>query len=172
MPMRARAPSTATHSCSSLYRSSSGKSISPGRFRYGVPASGHASAASPSHRVDSATASRPPATPPLHLHHIGSIPLRRPGLRPRLPCISMGEKLLEDLADALHVLLREAAGVDVAAGLRPHVREGLVGVGQHERPPLAVDDLHAVYELELPGPRALDDLAHHRALAFPRRDDR
>src|SRR3954466_11149233 len=169
MPMRARAPSTATHSCSSLYRSSSGKSISPGRFRYGVPASDHASAASPSLRVDSATASRPPATPPLHLHHSGSIPLRRPGLRPRLRCIPMGEKLPEDLADALHVLLGEATGVDVAAGLGPHVRQSLVRVGQHERPPRAVDHLHAVDELELAGPRPLDDLAHDRALALPRR---
>ena len=80
-----------------------------GRFRYGVPASGHASTASPSHwsiplrrpglrprlrcisitLVDSAPASRPPATPPLHLHHNWSIPLRRPGLRPRLRCISI-----------------------------------------------------------------------------------
>ena len=43
-------------------------SITTGRFRGGVPASGHASAASPSPRVDSAAASRPPATPPLRLH--------------------------------------------------------------------------------------------------------
>ena len=39
-------------------------------------------------RVDSAPPSRPPGTAPLHLRHLGSIPLRRPALRARLRFIS------------------------------------------------------------------------------------
>src|SRR5829696_3251485 len=50
-------------------------SITQGPFRYGVPASGRASAACPSRRVHSATASRPPAAPPLHVHQ--SVPSLR-----------------------------------------------------------------------------------------------
>src|SRR3954466_4124775 len=61
-------------------------SVMPHRFRWRVPASGNPSAASPSCRVDSAAASRPPATPPLHLRHRArttSEVLREPELAPR-----------------------------------------------------------------------------------------
>ena len=61
---------------------------------------------------------------------------------------------------------------DVGGALGPHVGERLLGVGQHQRPAPVVDHLHAVDELELLGADPLDRLAHHRALALPRRDDR
>src|SRR4051794_32635060 len=66
----------ASRSCAARRSSWSASSVMPGRFRCGVAASGHACAASPSHRVDSASASRPPATPALHLRHVRTLRVR------------------------------------------------------------------------------------------------
>ena len=43
------------------------------------------------------------------------------------------------------------------------------GIGQHQRPAVVVEDLHAVDEDDVAARRALDHLPHHRALALPRR---
>src|SRR5262245_42170994 len=126
MPMRACAPSTATHSCSSLYFSCSGNSMGQ-------------------------DANRPHPAPRISEFTVTCV---------REPRDAREGGSAEDLADALDVLLRVAAGVRVAAGLGPHVGECLVGIGQHEGPPLVLDHLHAVDHLRLPRAGALDDLAH------------
>src|SRR5437764_5703203 len=77
----------------------------------------------------------------------------------------------QHLADAAGVLLGECAGLGVAAGLGPDVGDGLLRVGQHEHPPVLVQDLDAVDHHHLPVLDALDEGAHHQALLLPRCDD-
>ena len=53
--------------------------------------------------------------------------------------------------------------------LRPHVRDRLRGVWQHEHPaPVWLDDPHPVCRVHRAVARGLDDGAHHRALCRPR----
>src|SRR5207302_6909926 len=58
-------------------------------------------------------------------------------------------RLTQDLADAAGVLLGQTEGVGIARPLGPDVGDGLVRVGEHERPPGVVDDLHPVDQHQL-----------------------
>src|SRR6476619_4330426 len=54
-----------------------------------------------------------------------------------------------DLADATGVLLGQPAGVGVGLALGPDMGDGLLGVGQRERPAAVVMDLDPVDEVDL-----------------------
>src|SRR5690349_16945754 len=69
--------------------------------------------------------------------------------------------LPQHLTDAAGVLLGEGAGLAVGRALGPHVGERLLGVRQHQRPAVVVNELHAVDQHDLAvGGGPLDERAH------------
>src|SRR5437867_3272726 len=79
------------------------------------------------------------------------------------------QTLPEQLTDLPGVLLGEVAGLGIARAFGPDVGDGVLGVGQHQRPTVVVEDLDPVDRDQLATGRSLDDRSHDETLLLPGR---